>query len=138
MNLNCLNYLLQLVSAVHLGACFKTEQQLVTGSMLLPHALTSTNRVWHLTVTLLPHIKCHTCCFTHQSLQGTSARRQVAAAAATGAASTVPYAEAARNRLALKQQLKEAVQGIDRGIFGVQVRTTLIACSVFVLARCSQ
>jgi hypothetical protein len=34
----------------------------------------------------------------------------------------VPYAEAARNRLALKHQLKEAVQGIDRGIFGVQVR----------------
>jgi type III secretory pathway lipoprotein EscJ len=37
----------------------------------------------------------------------------------------VPYAEAARNRLALKHQLKEAVQGIDRGIFGVQVRVAL-------------
>ncbi|KAF6256783.1 hypothetical protein COO60DRAFT_79493 [Scenedesmus sp. NREL 46B-D3] len=50
------------------------------------------------------------------------AARHVAAAAAAqqGAASSVPYAEAARNRLVLKQQLREAVQGIDRGIFGVQ------------------
>eukprot|EP00882_Tetradesmus_deserticola_P009697 GHRQ01010239.1.p1 GENE.GHRQ01010239.1~~GHRQ01010239.1.p1 ORF type:complete len:243 (+),score=140.18 GHRQ01010239.1:95-730(+) len=32
----------------------------------------------------------------------------------------MPHAEAAQSRLVLKQQLRDAVQGIDRGIFGVQ------------------
>jgi hypothetical protein len=71
-------------------------------------------------------------------LQGILATRQVAAAAATGAASSVPYAEAARNRLALKQQLKEAVQGIDRGIFGVQVTMNFVSSTVCVSKLATQ
>ncbi|WIA18878.1 hypothetical protein OEZ85_003551 [Tetradesmus obliquus] len=69
----------------------------------------------------LQHSSCTNSWQCNRSATWQPSRRQVAAAAAGAtSSSTVPYAEAARQRLALKQQLREAVQGIDRGIFGVQ------------------